>query len=116
MVALQLLFIAGALGAEPDAVLLNFTQANCSHCRAMEAVLAELEAGGLRVESIDVARHPEVAQRFKLQGTPTFVMTTAGRETGRVVGIASTDQLRSLFPGSGSAAAVRGQSPEPESY
>lgn len=114
MVALQLLFVAGLLGAEPEAVLLNFTQAECSHCRAMEPVLAELEAGGLNVQSIDVAQHPEVAQRFKLEGTPTYVMLVNGRETGRAVGISSTNQLQELFPRSASANNVRGQSPEEE--
>lgn len=116
MVALQMLLVAGVLGAQPEAVLLNFTQENCGHCRAMEPVLAEIEAAGLAVNTIDVAQHPQVAQRFNLKGTPTFIMTVDGRETGRIVGVASTSQLQALFPQSGLRGAVRGQSPESGSY
>jgi S1-C subfamily serine protease len=116
MVALQMLLVAGVLGAQPEAVLLNFTQENCGHCRAMEPVLAEVEAAGLAVNTIDVAQHPQVAQRFNLKGTPTFIMTVDGRETGRIVGVASTNQLQALFPKSGVGEALRGQSPESGSY
>jgi S1-C subfamily serine protease len=116
MVALQMLLVAGVLGAQPEAVLLNFTQENCSHCRAMEPVVAEIEAGGMSVKTLDVAQFPDVAQRFKLKGTPTFIMTVDGRETGRLVGVASAAQLQALHPQSSIGDALRGQSPEPESY
>lgn len=116
MLALQLLLVAGVLGGQPEAVLLNFTQANCPPCRAMEPVLAELEAAGLPVQSINVEQHPEVAQRFKLSGTPTYVMLVDGQETGRAVGVNPAEKLRALFPSGGAAGAVRGQSPEPENH
>lgn len=112
MLALPLLLVIGTLGAEPEAMLLNFTQANCGHCRAMEPVLAQLEATGLPVQSINVEQHPEMVQRFKVAGTPTFIVLVAGRETGRQVGTASVEKLQSLFPQSSAATDVRGQSPE----
>jgi thiol-disulfide isomerase/thioredoxin len=114
MVALQMLLVAGALGAEPDAILLNFTQANCAPCRQMEPVLAQLEAAGLAVQNINVPQHPDVAQRFKLTGTPTYVMLVDGRETGRIVGTASAEKLKSLFPAP--EGNVRGQSPDGGNY
>ena len=112
MLALPLLLIVGTLGAEPEATLLNFTQANCGHCRAMEPVLAQLEATGLPIQTINVEQHPEMVQRFKVAGTPTFIMLVAGREAGRQVGTASVEKLQSLFPASSAGADVRGQSPE----
>lgn len=110
----QMLLVAGILGAAPDAVLLNFTQENCPPCRAMEPVLAELEASGLSVQTIQVEQHPEFVQRFKVEGTPTYVMLVDNREAGRVIGVTNADKLRALFPNAGPA--VRGQSPESPSY
>jgi len=113
MVALQLLLVAGALGANGETVLLNFTSPHCGHCRTMEPVLGQLEAAGMQVRPIDVEQHPQIAQRFGVQHTPTFVMLVDGRETNRVVGSATAQKLQSLFPVQEALpnGEVRGQSP-----
>jgi thiol-disulfide isomerase/thioredoxin len=116
MVALQMLLVAGALGGQPEAVLLSFTQASCPPCRAMEPVLAQVEAHGLAVQSIPIDKHPEMAQRFNLKGTPTYVMVVEGRETGRIVGVTTADKLQALYPDVPLDGEVRGQSPDSGSY
>lgn len=117
MVALQVLLVAGALSAgqaDGQTVLLNFTQSGCAPCQAMEPVLAQLEAGGMPIQTINVVQHPEMARRFNVAGTPTFVMLVDGREANRVSGFTTAEKLHALFPVSEAPAAgeVRGQSPE----
>jgi S1-C subfamily serine protease len=113
MVALHLLMTLGALAATGETVLLNFTGPNCPHCRAMEPVLGELEAGGMPVRTINVEQHPEMAQRFGVTGIPTFVMIVDDQEAGRVVGSAPAAKLTALFPTqlAGAIGELRGQSP-----
>jgi S1-C subfamily serine protease len=126
MLALQMLLVAGLLGAGPTeeppigqtsrVVLLSFTQENCPPCRAMEPVLAEVEASGLPVQLIKVEDHPDFVKRFNISGTPTYVMMVDNRETGRVVGVTTAAKLLALSPQDGVRAAVRGQSPETTGY
>jgi thiol-disulfide isomerase/thioredoxin len=115
MVALQLLLIATALGAEGETVLLNFSGPNCTHCRAMEPALSQLEAAGMPVRTINVEQHPEIARRFNVTGIPTFVMLVNGKEANRVVGSTSAEKLQALFPVNLAPPSgdVRGQSPSP---
>ena len=126
MLGLQMLLVAGLLGAGPTeeptigqtsrVVLLSFTQENCPPCRAMEPVLAEVEASGLQVQLIKVEDHPDFVKRFNVQGTPTYVMLVDNREVGRVVGVTTAAKLLGLSPQDGVRAAVRGQSPEAPNY
>jgi thioredoxin 1 len=67
--------------------LLFFGASWCNPCKAMKPVVAELQAGGLDVEYIDVGSEDERAEKYKVTSIPTFVVlgedgTQVGRETG----------------------------------
>jgi thioredoxin 1 len=65
------------LAAEGKPVLVDFWQTGCQPCRTMEGIVDELANefdGAAHVVKIDVRQAPEVAARFKVQSTPTFVI------------------------------------------
>jgi thioredoxin 1 len=69
--------------------LLDFTATHCGPCRAMLPVLEALwgeYAGHVRFAAVDVDRSPELAERYRVRSTPTFVVLRDGREVGRIVG------------------------------
>jgi thiol-disulfide isomerase/thioredoxin len=117
MFALQVMLLAGVLGAESEAVLLSFTQPGCGPCKTMEPVLAKLEQAGMPIQPINVEQHPEYARRFNITGTPTFVVLVGDKEAGRIVGATTAERLTALFPITQAPPVgdLRGQSPVPTS-
>jgi len=79
-----------------ETVLLDFTAAWCGPCRQMQPTVDRLGASGVPVRKIDIDREPALAKRFGVTGVPCFVMISAGRETGRIVGGTSYDNLVKL--------------------
>jgi S1-C subfamily serine protease len=91
----------------------------------MEPVVRELAAEGYQVRTINGDHEPDLVQKFRIEGYPTFVALRDGREVGRVSGQVSKSQLQALLAKAGSAsrsplaaasdwvgARVRGQSPD----
>ena len=54
MFATAILF-GGASATAAEAILINFSSDHCSHCRAMEPVLAQLEQSGVPIRHVNVA-------------------------------------------------------------
>ncbi|TWU07589.1 trypsin-like peptidase domain-containing protein [Stieleria varia] len=79
------------------AVLVEFSADQCLSCRAMEPVIAQLENSGVPVRRINVAQEPDVARRYSIAQTPTFVVISGGREIARLVGPQSLPQLQNAL-------------------
>jgi len=77
-------------------VLLDFYADWCGPCQQMMPVVEELHRAGYPVRKVNIDREPALAQRFRINAVPTFVMIVNGREVDRIVGPASLDQLRLL--------------------
>ncbi|EMI55197.1 Thioredoxin domain-containing protein [Rhodopirellula sallentina SM41] len=94
--ALLLFVVAiGASGAvSADAILLEFSSANCPPCRAMQPIVSELIARGVPVRQVDVRSEPQLVQRYRIRSTPTYVILREGREVTRLVGAQTAAQLR----------------------
>jgi thiol-disulfide isomerase/thioredoxin len=88
--------LTGTSGAA-DAILINFTSASCGPCQAMRPTLAQLERMRVPVRHVDVAAEPEVALRYGIRKTPTFVVVADGKEVTRMVGTQSLEQLRAAL-------------------
>ena len=68
----------------------------CAPCRAVAPALQQLardRAGTLRVVKVDVDAAPEVSQRLGVQGIPTMILFSGGREVGRQVGALPGDAI-----------------------
>lgn len=70
-------------------VLVDLWAPWCGPCKQMEPVLeavAKRFRGQLVVAKVDVDEHPEVSQRFAVQGIPTLLLVDDGEVVDRVVG------------------------------
>lgn len=102
--ALWLSLVLGAQASANQAVLVEFTSANCGPCQQMQPVMRQLTAAGVPVRSVDVDREPELARRYGVRQTPTFLVVSAGKERARLIGAHSAEQL---------VAAMQNQPPGP---
>jgi thiol-disulfide isomerase/thioredoxin len=93
-----------------NAVLLDFTASWCGPCKQMQPTVERLTAQGYAVRQIDIDREPQLAAQFRITGVPCFVMVVDGRETGRLVGASSFEQLAGMFHANrASAGPIAGQ-------
>lgn len=61
--------------------LVDFFATWCGPCKAMQPVLDQLKkdmGDSIRIIKIDVDQNPDVAEKFKIRGVPTFVFFKSG--------------------------------------
>ncbi|MFF5990614.1 MULTISPECIES: thioredoxin family protein [Prauserella] len=81
--------IAAALN-RPDLVLLDFWQASCAPCRALEPRLdefARVHPGEFSGYRVDVDTNQATPAQFGVQSIPTLVLFRDGREVARLDGL-----------------------------
>jgi thioredoxin len=84
----------------PGLVAVDFYQASCPPCRALEPRIdriAQEYAGRVAVYRIDVDRNLPVAERFGVLSLPTVLILKAGKEVGRLDGLITEPDLRAAF-------------------
>jgi len=73
----------------PETLLVVFTAPMCLHCKIVEPLIQELareRAGRLKIMKVDIESDAYLAQRFKVEKTPTFIVYKNGAEIIRVDG------------------------------
>lgn len=80
------------------AVVAEFYSPSCAFCRAVEPVAEKLSNEISEVEFIKINTHtcPEIASLLGIRSVPTFVAMKNGRETDRLVGARSANELRAF--------------------
>lgn len=84
----------------PGAVALDFYQASCPPCRALEPRLervAEEYLGRLPVYRVDIEHDISVAERFGVNSIPTVLIFRNGKEAERLDGLIMEDDLKAAF-------------------
>lgn len=89
---------SGGNQAQVRPIILDFTATWCGPCQAMKPVVEQLHDAGYPVRAVDIDRHPELAQRYKVDAVPTFVVVQPdGQEMDRVSGAVSGSELAGLY-------------------
>jgi len=81
----------------PETVLLDFTAKWCSPCQEMSPIIDRLAEQGYPVMKVDVDQQRAIAERFRIEAMPTFVLLVNGREVMRQTGATSEAQLRRML-------------------
>jgi len=90
----------GEVLKSPLPFLLDFGAVWCAPCRALAPVverLADELLGKVRVGKLDIDDSPSVASKFAIRGVPTVVVFKDGKESGRLVGVTSKENLVKLL-------------------
>lgn len=83
-----------------QSVLLDFYQASCAPCRALEPRLeriAQQYTGRVQVYRFDVERDMSVAKDLAVKSIPTVLVFRNGKETERLDGLITDEQLQTAF-------------------
>ena len=84
----------------PIPVLVDFYAEWCGPCKTMKPRLldvAERMSGKAKVVEIDVDREKELAERYRIQSVPTFIIFKNGEQLWRQSGAISTIALLQLL-------------------
>jgi thioredoxin len=84
----------------PGVVALDFYQATCPPCRALEPRLERIAhkyEGRVPVYRVDIDRDMPVAERFGVKSIPTILMVRGGKEVARLDGLITDGDLTEAF-------------------
>jgi len=93
MSTLGVLLVLASVGTSADIELFHFSAEWCGPCRAMAPIVAQLERQGMPVRHVDIDRQSNLAQQFRVESVPCFVLVQDGREVQRIVGTTDYQKL-----------------------
>ncbi len=73
--------------------LVEFYTTWCSYCKKQRIELQELEDSDIKIGIVDAEESPEIAQKYEVEGFPTFVLLKDGEKITEFVGFHKKHQL-----------------------
>ncbi|MFQ5734448.1 MAG: thioredoxin family protein [Planctomycetaceae bacterium] len=74
-----------------------YTSPRCTACRVAKPIIRKLKKQGFKIREINVLRNPTKAGKVGVHMVPTFIHYHNGKETKRIVGTASENELKRMF-------------------
>lgn len=71
-------------------VLVDFWAPGCPPCEMIKPIIEEIAKefeGKAKVEKLNVAENPEIAQQYKIMGVPTLIIFKNGKGIKRATGL-----------------------------
>ena len=88
------------MGRDSRLLLIFFCSEKSGPARRMESLIAHFarkEREHVRVACVDVDRHPELVERFRVSVVPTLVLVEGKRVVDRLEGRASAPQIEEML-------------------
>lgn len=73
--------------------LVEFYTTWCSYCTKQRIELQELEDSDIKIGIVDAEESPEIAEKYEIEGYPTFVLLKDGEKITEFAGFHKKDQL-----------------------
>lgn len=85
--------------ALPGNALIEFFSPTCVYCKRSEPLLRRLsdEYTDIGFFKLDISKNESMADRYRINGLPTFVLMSNGAEIGRSVGAKGESVIRDLL-------------------
>lgn len=78
--------------------VMYFSTSTCAPCRTLKPIVQEVSMEtGIPVEWIDAQQRSDLAQTFRVTAVPTIIVIKDGQSPLRHTGMASKQQIQSLF-------------------
>ncbi|MFO0942895.1 MAG: trypsin-like peptidase domain-containing protein [Pirellulales bacterium] len=89
--------LALVTGSQNEFSVLYFQSSQCEPCRQMEPALEQLRQQGWNIQKIDAPNQLDLARHYQIKNLPTLILLNNDRESDRIVGAATFEQMQSRF-------------------
>ena len=86
-----------ALGADSRGYVLEFSSQSCGPCQQVAPVVSKLEREGLPIRSVDVNDDRAMAEQYKVNSIPTFILIVDDKEVERMSGALPEGRIRQML-------------------